>query len=308
MPANAEKWNIPTRSNANNYFTKNIEQFSEDLREKSGGKLELVIHPEDSLFKQPDVKRAVQTGQVPIGEILMSLHGNENPLFAIDSIPFLTTSLEESKQLLSLSRAKIEALLDKQGLKLLFVAAYPPNAFYTRNEISSVADLAGVKFRAFNASTARLAELMGATPVTVQQVEVPQAFSTGVIQAMITAPATGVDTQAWDFVKHYYAVNAMVTWNIVFANKKAFERLEPDVREALLSASAEAEKRVWKTAGQISDELVGILKSNGMAIHQPSPQLKAELRKIGETMADEWVAKAGADGKQIIDAYRATQR
>lgn len=240
-----------------------------------------------------------------MGEILMSLHGNENRLFEIDSIPFLTTSLEESARLLALSREKIAAALDRQGVRLLFVAPYAPNAFFTKGTLQSTADLKGVKFRAFNTTTARLAELMGATPVTVQQSEVSQAFSTGVIQAMITAPATGVDTQAWDFVKNYYAVNAMITWNIVIANKRAFDRLDAQTQKAVLDASAKAEKRVWAQVPEISRKLVGVLQDNGMTVHQPTDRMKEEFRKIGDTMADEWVAAAGPEGREILEAYRA---
>ncbi|MBV6274308.1 TRAP transporter substrate-binding protein [Alcaligenaceae bacterium CGII-47] len=305
FPAAAEQWNIPTRANESNYFTQNITQFAEDVKAKTAGKLSIVVHPEDSLFKQPDVKRAVQTGQVQLGEILMSLHSNENPLFGIDSIPFLTPSLADSKRLLQLSQTKIAAALDKQGLKLLFTVPYPPNAFYLKDEIESVYDLKGVKFRAFNAATARLAELMGATPVTVQQAEVSQAFSTGVIQAMITAAATGVDTHAWEYVKHYYQVNAMTTWNIVFVNKGAFEKLDEPVKKALLDASAQAESRGWARAGEILEEMVAILKKNGMVIHQPNEQMRAEFAKIGATMSAEWVKSAGQEGQEILDAFNA---
>ena len=219
-PAFAEKWNMPTRSNERNYFTRNILQFADDVKKGTDGKVEIVVHPEDSLVKQPEVKRAVQGGQVQIGEFLMSLHSNESALFGVDSVPFLATSSAESAKLLKVMRPMLEERLKTQGMRLLFVVPWPFNSFYSGKEIHSTADFKGVKFRAFNPVTGRLAELMGATPVTVQQSEVPQAFSTGVIQAMITSPATGVDTQAWDFVKYYYDVKAMSPWNLTVVNER----------------------------------------------------------------------------------------
>ncbi len=197
--AQAQKWNMPVRSNERNYFTRNIVQFTDEVKKATGDKLEIVVHPEDSLTKQADVKRAVQTGQVQIGELLMSMHSNESPIFGIDSIPFLATNAEDNKKLMGLARPYIEARLKSQGIRLLYIVPWPANSFYSGKEINSTDDFKGVKFRAFNPITGRLAELMGAVPVTVQQSEVSQAFSTGVIQAMITSPATGVDTQAWDF-------------------------------------------------------------------------------------------------------------
>jgi TRAP-type C4-dicarboxylate transport system substrate-binding protein len=302
-PAFADKWNMPVRSNERNYFTRNIMQFVDEVKKTTDGKLEIVIHPEDSLTKQPEVKRAVQTGQVQIGELLMSIHSNENPIFGVDSVPFMATNAAENKKLLDITRPYIEARLKAQGIRLLFVVPWPANSFYSGKEINSTSDFKGVKFRAFNPVTGRLAELMGAIPVTVQQSEVSQAFSTGVIQAMITSPATGVDTQAWDFVKYFYEVKAMAPWNIVIVNERMFSRLDKKTQDAVLAASKTAEDRGWALAADETGKLVNTLKSKGMEIRQPSPALMGELKKIGDQLIQEWVKSAGADGEKIMSQY-----
>ena len=302
--ATAQKWDMPVRSNQQNYFTKNIMQFADEVKSATDGKLNIVVHPEDSLIKQPDVKRAVQTGQVPIGELLMSMHSNERAIFGIDSIPFLTTEYDQNAQLLKATRPALTDILDKQGMKLLFVVPWPYNSFYSQKKLNSVRDFEGTKFRAFNPVTGRLAELMGATPVTVQQSEVSQAFSTGVIDAMITSPATGVDTQAWDFVKYFTDVRAMAPWNIVVVNKKAFDKLDKKTQEAVLNASQEAEKRGWKLAPEETTKLIKTLADHGMIIEQPTDQMKGELEKIHDTLVNEWIESAGPEGKKIIEEYR----
>ncbi len=300
----ADRWNMPVRSNERNYFTQNIMQFAEDVKKATDGKLEIVIHPEDSLIKQPDIKRAVQTGQVQIGELLMSIHSNESAVFGVDAVPFMATNNEENRKLLQAARPFIEERLKRQGIRLLFVVPWPPNSFYADKEIRSTADFKGVKFRAFNPVTGRLAELMGAVPVTVQQSEVPQAFSTGVIQAMITSPATGVDTQAWDFVKYFYEVKAMAPWNVVIVNERVFSRLDQKTREAVLAAAKAAEERGWKLQAEETGKLLDVLKSKGMEVRQPSPELMAELRKIGDQLIQEWSKAAGEEGQKILDAYK----
>ena len=300
----AEKWNMPVRSNERNYFTRNIMQFAEDVKKATDGKVEIVIHPEDSLTKQPEVKRAVQTGQVQIGELLMSMHSNESALFGVDAVPFLASNNEEGQKLLKVMRPVLEERLKRQGMRLLFVVPWPPNSFYSGKEIKSTADFKGVKFRAFNPVTGRLAELMSAVPVTVQQSEVPQAFSTGVIQAMITSPATGVDTQAWDFVKYFYEVKAMAPWNITVANERVFSRLDQKAQDAIVAAAQEAEERGWKLQAEETGKLVDTLKSKGMEVRQPAPELMAELKKIGEQLVAEWSKAAGEDGPKILDQFR----
>ncbi len=301
--AQAQKWNMPVRSNERNYFTRNIIQFSEDVKKRTDGKLEIVVHPEDSLTKQPEVKRAVQTGQVQIGELLMSMHSNESPIFGVDSIPFLSTNAKDNQKLLSIVRPYIEARLKSQNIRLLFVVPWPANSFYSGKEIASTSDFKGVKFRAFNPVTGRLAELMGAVPVTVQQAEVPQAFSTGVIQAMITSPATGVDTQAWDFVKYFYEVKAMSPWNIVIVNERFFDRLDKKAQDELLAAAKAAEERGWQLATDETGKLIDTLKTKGMTVREPSAPLMGELKKIGDQLVQEWVKSAGADGEKIMSAY-----
>jgi TRAP-type C4-dicarboxylate transport system substrate-binding protein len=300
----ADKWNMPTRSNERNYHTRNIMQFAADVKTATDGKVDIVVHPEDSLVKQPEVKRAVQTGQIQIGELLMSLHSNEAALFGVDAVPFLATNNAEYAKLLKVVRPYLEERLKKQGLRLLFVVPFPPNSFYTGKEINSTSDFKGVRFRAFNPVTGRLAELMGAVPVTVQQSEVPQAFSTGVIQAMITSSATGVDTQAWDFVKYFYDVKAMAPWDITIVNERVFSGLDQKTRDAVLAAAKIAEERGWKLQAEETGKLVAMLKSKGMDVRQPGPALMAELNKIGEQLIAEWSKAAGEDGPKILEQFR----
>jgi TRAP-type C4-dicarboxylate transport system substrate-binding protein len=300
----ADKWNMPTRSNERNYHTRNILQFAADVKKATDGKVDIVVHPEDSLVKQPEVKRAVQTGQIQIGELLMSLHSNEAALFGVDAVPFLATNNTEYAKLLKVVRPYLEERLKKQGLRLLFVVPFPPNSFYAGKEINSTSDFKGLRFRAFNPVTGRLAELMGAVPVTVQQSEVPQAFSTGVIQAMITSSATGVDTQAWDFVKYFYDVKAMAPWDITIVNERVFSGLDQKTRDAILAAAKIAEERGWKLQAEETGKLVATLKSKGMDVRQPSPALMAELNKIGEQLIAEWSKAAGEDGPKILDQFR----
>jgi TRAP-type C4-dicarboxylate transport system substrate-binding protein len=295
---------MPVRSNDRNYFTRNIMQFAEEVKKTTAGELEIVIHPETSLMKQPDVKRGVQTGQVQLGELLMSMHSNESALFGVDSVPFLASTSEEGAKLLKVMRPLLEERLAKQGMRLLFVVPWPFNSFYSGKEIKSTADFKGVKFRAFNPVTGRLAELMGAVPVTVQQSEVSQAFSTGVIEAMITSPATGVDTQAWDFVKYFYEVKAMAPWNIVVVNDRVFKRLDKKTQDAVVAASKTAEERGWKMRDEETGKLIQTLKDKGMDVRQPSPELMTELQKIGEQLVAEWSKSAGEDGPKILEQYR----
>ena len=303
LPATAEKWDMPTRSNDRNYMTRNITEFAAEIKKATSGKLDIVLHTENALVKQPEVKRAIQTGQVPIGEFLMSMHSNEWPVFGVEAVPFMAPTPQANAKLLTIIEPMINARLKKQGMRMLFAVPWPPQAIYFTEQVTSTAGFKDVKFRAYNPVTGRMAELMGATPVTVQQSEVPQAFSTGVINAMITSPATGVDTQSWDFVKYYYPVNAMTPWNLVVVNERAFNRLDKAEQEAVLAAASTAQTRGWKMQAEETDKLVATLQKNGMVVVDPSPQLMEEMQVIGQQLIEEWVKSAGEDGQKIMSQY-----
>ncbi|MHB1124664.1 MAG: TRAP transporter substrate-binding protein [Ramlibacter sp.] len=300
----AEKWNMSAEQPDGNYITGAARDFAADVAKATKGELEIKVHSNSVLFKRPDLKRAVQTGQVQVGDVLISVLGNEDPIYEVDAVPLLARDFDSAWKLWQASRATMEARLAKQGIKLLYSVPWPPQGIYTKVPVKQMSDFKGMKFRAYNAATSRMVELMGASPTTVNSGDVPQAFGTGLIEAMITSPATGVDSQAWDFSKYYYDVQAFIPKNVVMVNARAFNRLPAASQKAVLAAAQRAEKKGWDTARKQTGELTEKLAKNGMVVGPTPPAINAELAKIGATMADEWLKKAGPDGKTILEQAR----
>ncbi|MGZ5036833.1 MAG: TRAP transporter substrate-binding protein [Usitatibacter sp.] len=298
------KWDMPTPYPASNFHTENIDRFAADVDKATAGKLKITVHSSASLFKAPEIKRAVQGGQAQIGEILISGYSNEDPIFGVDSVPFLATSYADAAKLWKASKKALDERFAKQGLMILYAVPWPPQGIYSSKPLASVADMKGLKMRTYNPYTSRIAELAGAQPVTIQVAELAQAFATGAVNANITSGATGYDTKAWEVVKNYYDTQAWLPKNIVFVNRQAFDALDKGSQQALLKAAADAEARGWKTSEEKNKWYLDELAKNGMNVAQPSAQLKADFRKIGDTMTAEWMKTAGADGQAIIDAYR----
>ncbi|MCU0803999.1 MAG: TRAP transporter substrate-binding protein [Burkholderiales bacterium] len=298
------KWDLPTAYPATNFHTENISQFAADVDKATAGKLKITVHPGASLFKAPEIKRAVQGGQAQAGEILLVNFSNEDPVYAVDGIPFLATSYADSRKLYGASRKTLEDRLAKQGMMLLFSVPWPPQGIYSKKPLASVADMKGLKWRAYSPQTSRIGELVGAQPATIQAAEVAQAFATGVIDSQITSGATGYDTKAWEYVKNYYDTQAWLPKNAVIVNRKAFEALDKPTQDALLKAAADAEARGWKVSEEKNAWYLGELTKNGMTVAKPSADLAGGLKKVGDAMLGEWLEKAGPDGKAIVDAYR----
>ncbi len=298
------KWDMPTPYAATNFHTENIAQFVADVDKATHGKLKITVHSNGSLFKATEIKRAVQGGEAQIGEILISGYSNEDPIFGIDSVPFLATSYKDAEKLWKASRTAIEERFAKQGLRVLYSVPWPPQGIYSTKPIDSMADMKGLKMRAYNPYTSRIAELAGAQPVTIQAAELAQAMATGAVNANITSGATGYDSKAWEVVKYYYDTQAWIPKNIVFVNEKALEALPKPEQKAVLDAAKAAEARGWKISEEKNQWYLKELAKNGMQVAPPSKQLESDFKKIGATMTGEWLKTAGPDGKAIIDAYR----
>ena len=304
-PASAQtKWNLPSAYAATNFHTENLVQFAKDVEAGSGGKLTITLHPGASLFKAPEIKRAVQTGQAEIGEILISNFENEDPVFGVDVVPFLATSYADAKKLYAATKPAIQKKLESQGMILLYSVPWPPQGIYAKKDLNSVADLKGLKWRAYNAGTTRIAELAGAQAVTVQAADLAVALATGVVESFITSSATGVDSKAWETMSHFYDVQAWIPKNVVIVSKAAFDKLDKASQEALLKAGRAAEDRGWKLSEDKTSGFIATLKQNKMKVLPPSPQLKADLVKIGDTLAAEWSKRAGADGAAILATFK----
>jgi len=304
IPASAETWDMPTPYPDATFHTKNINAFAKDIEDATGGDLAIKVHSAGSLFKHPEISKAVRSGQVPAGEFFLSLLTNDNPVFGADSLPFLATSYDEAMKLWEAQEEVITGLLDEQGLMPLYAVPWPPQGLYTTKEITSVDDLAGLKFRTYNATLEQFANLAGAAPTQVEVPDIPQAFSTGRVEAMITSPSTGVNSKAWDFLSHYTDIQAWIPKNIVVVNKRAFRRLDEETQQAVLDAAAAAETRGWEMSKAESAEMVEVLKENGITVVGPSDDLMTGLREIGDQMLESWTEDAGDTGQQLLDAYQ----
>ena len=297
------KWDLPAAYPASNFHSENLVQFANDVDKASGGKLKITVHANASLFKAPEIKRAVQGGQAQAGEILLVNFQNEAQLFGADGLPFLADSYDTAMKLYQAQKPLLQKKLDEQGMALLYAVAWPPQGIYVKKPISSAADLKGVKWRAYSPATARIAELVGAQPVTIQASELSQALATGVVESFMSSGSTGVDSKTYEHLKYWYDTQAWLPKNAVIVNKSAYNALDAATKAAVQKAAADAEVRGWAASKKVNTASLDTLKANGMSIVAPSAQLKADMKKVGDVMLKEWLEKAGPEGKAMVDAY-----
>ncbi len=299
----AQKWDMPMAYSASNFHSENGVKFADCVRAGTDGAIDITVHPGGSLFKGADIKRAVQTGQVPIGERLLSGHQNENAVFGFDSVPFLATSFDDSAKLFDAAKPKLEKILNDQNLTLIYSVPWPPQGLYFKKEVNTVADMEGVKFRSYNNATARLAELTGMLPVTIEAAEISQAFATGVAESMISSGATGYDRKVWESLTHFYEVDAWLPYNHVMVNSDAWSDLDEGTQAAIKACGDTAAAEGLEASKAYTQFTLDGLKEGGMTVGRAGDGLVAELKEIGATMTSEWLESAGSDGAAIVDAF-----
>ncbi|WP_144635711.1 TRAP transporter substrate-binding protein [Bordetella genomosp. 13] len=298
------KWDLPSAYPASNFHVENLTNFIKDVDSLTGGKLKITLHNNASLYKAPEIKRAVQGNQAQAGEILLSNFANEDPVYELDGLPFLASGYQASYKLYQAQKPYLEKKLASQGMMLLYAVAWPPQGIFANKDLRQIKDMAGLKWRAYSPVTAKIAELVGAQPVTVQQAELSQAMATGVIDSYMSSGSTGYDTKTFEYIKKFYDTQAWLPKNAVIVNKRAYDALDPATQEGLKKAAAQAEERGWKLSEEKNTWYLEQLQKNGMEVVKPAPELREGLGAIGKRMLDDWMKKAGPDGQAMIEAYR----
>ena len=304
----AQKWDMPMAYSASNFHSENGVKFADCVRAGTEGAIDITVHASGSLFKGADIKRAIQTGQVPIGERLLSGHQNENAVFGFDSVPFLATSFDASAELFKAARPKLEEILADQNLTLLYSVPWPPQGLYFKKEVNSVADMEGVKFRSYNNATSRLAELTGMQPVTIEAAEISQAFATGVAESMVSSGATGYDRKVWESLTHFYEVDAWLPYNHVMVNSEVWGGLDDATKGAITACADTAAADGLEASKAYTQFTLNGLREGGMTVGPAGEGLVNELKAIGETMTGEWLEAAGEDGAAIVEGFKAMMK
>lgn len=305
-PVEAEtRWTMASGYPEDSFFTKNIRQLIADVEEATDGELVIDLRPNDELIKHDAIKRAVQAGQVQIGEIRLAVYTNEDKIFGIDNLPNLVTSYEEARTLMEVQDPYLDEILGKRGLRLITYAPWPGQGFYTTEPVTSLADLEGQSIRIYSPQTQQMCQMLGMDATILPFAEVPQAFSTGLIEALWTSAQTGTDVQAWDYVKYFTYTGSMHNKNAIIVNERAFRSLDEEVQKALIEAGERATERGWKLSREASASKEQELEEHGMVRADAPAEVMERMREIGVSMLEDWRADASEEQLAVLDAYLA---
>ncbi|MGQ7242054.1 TRAP transporter substrate-binding protein [Salinicola sp. V024] len=306
-PALADQWNLASPYGDASFHTQNTKQFAKDVGEATDGELTITVHSGGSLISHAEIKPSVRRGTVQAGEIFLSTLSNESPIYEVDTLPGLAGSYADAYDLWQASKPIITELFAKEGLMPLYAVPWPAQGIYTDFELTDASQFEGLRVRAPNINTQRFVENLGGIPTQTEEADIPTAFSTGRVDAMITSVSTGKSMSAWDYVSNYSDANLWLPKNIVFVNKRAFDRLDETTQKAVLDAAAKAEQRGWQLSKEDAAESAKALESQGVTVSEPSDALQQQLKAAGQKLFEDWQSRAGDQAKQLVDRYRKLQ-
>jgi TRAP-type C4-dicarboxylate transport system substrate-binding protein len=302
-PAAAITWDIATPFPETSFHTENLVQFAQEVERASEGKLKINIKP-DGTLKADAVKRAVQNGKAPLGEIQLADVQSEWATFGLDSVPMLASGYAQARKLYQAQRVPIGKKLAGQGMVMLYSVPSPPPGLFLKKPVAKLTELRGLTWAAYSPATERMAKLVGAKPVSLPADHVAQAVTQGEVQAALVS-TDGFNTDAFEPMEAFLDLQAWLPRHAVLMNVKAFEALDKPTRAAVIKAAIAAEQRGWKASEARHQRFLGLLKDLGMAVITPAEPLRTGLLKtVGEPMLDEWLQRTGPEGKLLIEDYR----
>ncbi|GHB11200.1 TRAP transporter substrate-binding protein [Salinicola rhizosphaerae] len=297
------QWIMATGYPQESFFTKNIEKFIEEIETKSHGELTINLRANGTLIKHDAIKRAVQTGQVQIGEIRPSVYGNEDPMYILDSLPGVATTYKQAHQLMEAQAPFFEKLFGKQNIVPLAYVAWPGQGFFTQMPLNSVDDMKGKKIRIYSQPTREMAEQLGFQATILPFAEIAQAYSTGMIDSLFTSPQTGIDVQIWDYAKDFTYTGTMHTKNAIIVNERALDSLDASLQKIVKDAGKHATERGWLMSQEAAGKNNKIISEHGVAISQASDDIQKAISDIGDSMLEAWRKSAPPEEQEVLDNY-----
>lgn len=298
------QWVMASGYPEDSFFTQTIRQFIDEVETASEGELTIDLRPNGELIALDAIRRAVQSGQVQLGEIRFGVYGNESPMYTLDSLPNVASNYDEARLLMDAQRPWFDKEFGDDGIRILSYMPWPGQGFYTNFQVTDGSEFDGVKLRIYSPATQRMGELLGFQATILPFAEIPQAFSTGLIESLFTSAQTGNDIQAWDYASHFTYTGSMHNKNAIIVSERALSQLSPELQEAVIAAGARATETAWQLSQQAGDATLKVLEDNGIVASEASPELQARLVRIGEQMTEEWSADASEDEVAVLRAYQ----
>lgn len=297
-------WDLPLAWPAENYISVNAQRFADEVKTATDGAVSITIHPGGSLgFKGPEMFSAVRDGLVPIGDMLLQQQTGDNALLGLQSLPYLIDTYEEQVAFQEFYRPLLEEVFAENNQKLLYTVPWPQQQVFTKKEINSIDDFAGIKVRSSDSSATEIFRASGMTPVQLPWGEVIPSLATGAIDAVGTSSPSAVDGSFWEFLTHGYTTRHTWNLNAVSVNLDSWNALTEEQQDAIAETAKRMEPEFWQSAQDTDALQLKTLAEHGMVNGDLDDATRAELRSRAAPIREAEIQKMGPRAIAVVEAF-----
>ena len=270
------------------------ERISKEIKEKSGGRIDLQIFPNSQLGTGKDMIEAVSAGALQMTTDGAGQLGAFLPQLSVIEAPYLWRDAAHlAKAAATPLYAKLNSDLSaKRGMRMLNITYYGKRHLTTGSKmVRSPADMVGFKIRVPPVDTFRaMAEAWGARATPIAFAELYLALSQGAVDGQENPLPTIQSGKFYEVQKHLVLTEHIITPRMIIVND-AFWRGLPAADRDMLQAAFDAGAK-WQDAELLNQEttLVGTLKSQGMIVVEPNVAdwRKPVLEQVPKKFEDKW--------------------
>lgn len=296
-------WKFYTYFGANDKPTQLHRAFAEDIGKASDGRFKIDVYSAGELpYAAADVLRVVAGRQVEIGDVALGFAAGDAPELNALSMPFSCTSMDKFFSGFAPKAADDinEVLTSRFNTASVMQWVMPPQQLWLRRSVDGLDGIRSLKVRTWNREQAEMMRLLGGSGVTISPAEVVPALQRGVVDGVFTAAVPALDWKLHEIADFGFIMNLTLAHQIVAVNKQALDQLPDDLRELLLAKSAEWAERYREEMIAADAHARTTLSSNGMTLHEATPEEVEKLRTATRAIADAWSAQVGERGASML--------
>lgn len=280
-------------------ITRGIDLLTKQIKEQSGGEVEIRMHLAKTLQIDPNnITDAVAANVIEMGDDLF-FSGNV-PLGAVLRLPFLIGKNENVPIAHKATLPAVEKAFAAKGVTVLGGYIAPPQYLWTQKVVKDLAGIEGLKIRVNSPEQAEFIKRMGGIPLTIPSPDVAAALQQGVVDGLLTA-AVGGGRIYRETLHSGYMIPVNYNNGYLIINTSAFESLPPQQRQLVRELGASTAQWITDTFFAEDQVIIDSLEKDAdFTITYPSD---AEMTKATGELSSywvEWADRNGEDAKRLL--------
>lgn len=279
--------------------------FAAAVKAKTGGTLTITLLPDaKSGLRTRDHLKAVSDGRYAMANSFGGAIGDEDPLFLLSSLPFVTASTADAKALYDAAKPLYERLFLTRGQKLLYISPWPPSGIWSVAPVKDIAGLKALKIRTYDKTGTDVLAQVATSASVVSFSDLNPKLEAGEINAVLSSGDGGAGRQLWKYTRNFSEILYAVPLSFTSVSLQAWDKLDATTREAVEAAGVETSAHQWQAmSGRVALNYQR-MRENAVAIDEAPPKDVMEaLRAAAGQSITAWKTKTDPAARTVLENF-----